>query len=193
MIKTVVYKNCSEIPLGVFLSIMYENDYSLMVVKKGLTKPNLKDCWNVIYEEYNELSDDGGNQVFFQMIKQKTILQNKIFITQTCIDGLKNYYNLELVNVLKKMGFNFKFSKESLIRDLQKVVAKSKPFLLQLTKLNKEIQPFLSGDQLKISDFDDILVSLSKFQGYRINKNEVSVSEFVKILNNYKKWQTLKK
>lgn len=199
MIKSVLFTSCSDLPLDRFLSIMYDQsaaNLKFLIKKEGLRKTSektLKETWDSIYEEYTEMNSSEGNTAFFQLLKQKTILQNKIAIAQCCIDGLSSGYSLELVNVLKKMGYNFKFSKETYKKDLIKVVAKSKPWVLQLQKLNKSIAPYLEGEQLKMSDFDDILVTLSKFQGYRITKESVTVSEFVKILNNYKKWQTPKK
>lgn len=190
-----IYKNCSELPLDIFLNILYTDNVSKL--KKSplffVSKKKLKKVWGDIYDEYSDLSKSEGTTAFFQLLKQKTTLQNKIFITQTCIDSLKENYSEELVKVLKKLGYNFKFTRETLASDLKKVVAKSKPLLIRLKKLEENITPYLNAEDLKKSDFEDILVSLSKFQGYRLDKKQITVSEFVNILNNYKEWLTHKK
>lgn len=190
-----IYTSCNELPLGIFLDILYNG--SIQKLKKSrfsrVSKKKLKNAWATIYDEYSDLSKSESTQAFFQLLKQKTTLQNKLFITQLCIDSLKVNYSRELVNVLRKLGHNFKFTRESLTSDLKKVVAKSKPLVIRLKKLEENIAPYLSAEDLSRSDFEDILVSLSKFQGYRLNKSEITVTEFVNILNNYKAWLTHKK
>lgn len=190
-----IYTSCSEIPLNVFLDILYTGSIKKLKKRRFLfvSKKKLERAWGKIYDEYSDLSKSEGTQAFFQLLKQKTTLQNKIFITQVCIDSLKTNYSSELANVLKKLGYNFKFTRESLESDLKKVVAKSKPLVIRLKKLEENIAPYLGAEDLKQSDFEDILVSLSKFQGYRLDKNHITVIEFVNILNNYKAWLTHKK
>jgi hypothetical protein len=94
------------------------------------------------------------------------------------------------------MGFNMNFSDESMLEDLKKVIAASKSHELELTIKSTEYEKLVNqGEKAKIkgSYFDNLLIDLSRFMGYRLKKNELTVNEFMVIKNKYQKEMELLK
>jgi hypothetical protein len=74
---------------------------------------------------------------------------------------------------------------EQYFKDLDRVASET----VRQTNLVKEIEGEYrrsEKNKAKAEDFDKILAHLGKFQGYRLDPDKVTVSEFVEIMTLYK-------
>jgi hypothetical protein len=88
------------------------------------------------------------------------------------------------------MGFNGSFDDASMVDDLKSVISTVKSFEIDLQRKTLEYEKIVNeGGKSKISGsyFDNLLVDLSRFMGYRLKKNELTVNEFMVIKNKYQK------
>lgn len=196
MVKSIVAKNCSELTLQRFIKCLMTADYDQLILKDNYIKPKKKDLiliWIEIYQEFTDLGASNEGNAYLSLVKQKTILNNKIYLINVCLESLKMRFNIDLVKVIKKLGIKGRFTKKSIEYDLPRAYIQLKSMIGRLKKIDNSLIPFTSGEEMTESDFQEILVILSKFQGYRLNAEEITVTEYVHILNSYKKWQTPKK
>jgi len=148
--------------------------------------------WNNVQAEYIDLLSDDKLDDLFLLKRDINKLHNKIQLTQHCISALQVMYYEPLCAELNKMGYKVKFTPETIISDLKRVVTLAQSLVLQRdekVKLYKEAESKLTGTGKAITeqDFDDNLVTLSKFQGYRLGK-EVFLSEYIAVKNSFSEY-----
>lgn len=191
------YNNCSELPLSVFIDIMVTDNINKLIKRRGLYgKRHVDEIWNDIQDEYSELSGSNRTTMVLSMLKDQFVLKNNIYLCQTIIKTMSININNDLVAVLKRLGFRNKFSKETIDKDLKQVVNTAKSWFIELNKVESEIKALYGSndnEKVKVSDYDAVLARLSKFQGYRIDAREISVSQYLQVIKNYTEWLTQKK
>jgi len=143
-----------------------------------------EDLENVI-GEYVELMRDAKKDTLLTLQKEVTRLNNKLQITSILLESLNMGYYPDACDELKRMGYRVNYSEATLAADIQKTITFMKGIAMQrdesLTRLNNMRG---SNEKTTEADFDNILVDLSKFQGYRITK-DVYLSEYIAIKNAY--------
>jgi hypothetical protein len=190
--KTVLYLSCSELPFDRFLTALIEKNYTALIKKPGLfsiSKEKLIEHWFEIYSEYCDLAESEASKAYLNMIKRKLFLETKVALCEALISSLMLGYNYETTQALKKLGFNFKLSKMSYMADLKKVIAKAKPMVLEIGKIKKELEPYLTEETpASKTDFLALLVILSKHQGYHLDAKKITVEEYILTLKAYDTW-----
>lgn len=188
-IKSEYYKSCSELPLYNFIKILVFNDLSYLIIKG---KPrNLHALWNDIFEEYVKLTGDEKQSELLMLYKETAFLSNKIFLVQSIVYSLRIQYSKELQDMLIKQGFRIDLNVKDLSsyqKKLDNVLTQLKKVQSDLDRRKEEIKKHDTGEKVSESYYDEVLSELSKFQGYRLNSKEISVSEFVSIRNRYNKY-----
>lgn len=182
-----VYASCSELPLWNFIKIVITGD--LTYLGDG-TPEQLQEAWANIFMEYCDIFPSKNSIYVCQLTSEIEHLRTKLEVIQAIIDALSIQYIPDLVLELIDYGFNYPFTPETMLEDLQGVIAESKMFVVQKGVKEGEYKRFLEsqkGDPAKESDYDEILSELSKFQGYHLKSKDLSVSEFVAIFNRYNK------
>jgi hypothetical protein len=183
------YQNCAELPLDNFIKIASSGDLKHLVVFGFPTKAQLVLAWDAILSEYLVLSNSPQQNFMLTCMKEITTLSNKIEIIQALVDHLALHYHEGMVINLKLLGFRFKYNpenKEQYHKDLQLTVTQSKSLLIRLEQKKKDLNLLRSKESGSDADYDSVLTELSKFQGYRLNPKDVTVSEFLAILKRFK-------
>lgn len=196
MLKTKLTKDISTLTLEKFIACLTEGDYKQLIARKGLipVKPEeLKAKWLDIYQEFNETGQSAEGAAYLSLMRQRYSLKYRLELIETVIVSLTYGFNAELADSLRFLGIKVKIRKESLMEDLKRATTAAKSIVGQIVKLDKAIEPYVSGDGMSRSDFDEMLSVLSKFQGYRLDPKEITVLEYVNILKIFKKWQMPKK
>jgi hypothetical protein len=89
---------------------------------------------------------------------------------------------------LKRFGYQYRFpidNFEQYRRDLETVITKSKASELALDQALAQYKKLFESTESKAPTyevFENNLVELSKFMGFRVNAKEVTVSEYVAIV-----------
>jgi len=182
------YNSISSCPLAVFIEVLItENPAKL---RRWGFPPLVKmaEAWDVIFDEYLREQDESKYQLLLRRLKDVAITKNKIRLSIGALQVLELKYNPKLVEVLRLLGYRYKFNPkapEAYFKDLDRVRKEVK----NLTNYVQEAEEKLRSKEksaVKEADFDGILVELSRFQGYRMDKKQVTVSEFLQVLKNYK-------
>lgn len=184
-----IYDNC-EMPLYNFIKIACTNDLNWLVIEGTPTQLELENAWEAVFTEYSDLSPTPNTTYIVQVTREIRHLETKIAIIQAIIDRFKISYLPELVPILNEYGFYYDFTPETMLSDLQMVIAECSQFVVQKGVKEGELKRFFEGqrgDPAKENDYDEVLSELSKFQGYHLKSKELTVSEFCAIFNRFKR------
>lgn len=181
--------SCNQLTISAFIYIITSNDLSPL--GGGISKREY--AWQLIWAEYTELTGDKKSNHLLSLMKEFYVSQHKIAIIQTIVDAICERHDDGLTAQLRVLGFRFKFDisqPEQYRKDLERTVTQSKSLIVRLNNAYNELQK-LNNDNSKAtpSDFDLIMAELSKFQGYRIDPNICTVSEYCAILNSFRRQQ----
>lgn len=188
--KPKYYDSCNDLPLYNFIKLLSTKDLSYLVIS-GKPK-NLPEVWDKVFNEYVQLTGSEKQTQILALTKEVAYLGNKIFMVNSVIYSLRIQYSEELVGVLKKLGFTISLNVKNLKdyeRQLDLLSTRLKSTISIYEKKAEELKKINSSDDNETnieSQYLGWLTELSKFQGYRLNPKDITVTEFVNILNNYK-------
>lgn len=180
-----------DLPLIRFIRCMCDDDYSPLIIEGEASSDQLLEMWQQIYEEYLDMTGAHRNNYALTL----TAEINELFFRHVSIvEGvniLRKHRFDDLVAMMHKSGYRFPFNPldpAKYQQDLDRVINRAKTLLVDIENKQAQLKALRKGDDgEKISRlyFDKLLAMLSKFQGYRIDKEVTTVSEYVSILNLY--------
>lgn len=182
------YKTASECPFSVFISVLVYDDVTRLKRSGFVSKKALSDAWETIFNSYIEGTDKERYRIMLSKLKDASLLRNKARLAGSLLEVLYLKYNVKLIEVLRMLGYRYQFDyrkPEKYFKDLEKVASEVK----RQTAIVRDIEEqFIKKEheQTKAEDFDKILVQLGKFQGYRLDPKEITVSEYISIMSLYK-------
>ena len=182
------YKTAEICPLGAFIKVLVSNDVRGLKVYGYVRRQALVDAWEQIFDQYLQISNSQQYALLLRRLKDIAIMRNKTVLALQLVQVLELKYNEKIVQTLRLLGYRQKFdvsSLESYAKDIQRAKKQVKSDLLNLEEMEEKAKNRSKGE-VKEADFDQILTELSRFQGYRLDKNKVTVSEYIHILNNYR-------
>jgi hypothetical protein len=166
------------------------NDLKWLIIHGEPTQEQLTDAWDNIFTEYSDICPTTNSTYIVQITREIKHLETKIAIIQAIIDRFKISYMPELVLILNEYGFYYDFTPETMLSDLQSVIAECSMFVVQKGVKEGELKRFFEGQKgewASENDYDETLSELSKFQGYHLKSKELTVSEFCAIFNRFKR------
>lgn len=189
------YKSCDDLPLYNFIKIVCDGDLSQLYSEPAKfihKQADLSAIWEKIFNEYNELTDNTQSKHIFNLIKEITLLNGRLEVIQQSVDALaklgsKDFPKLcEMLNEM--LGTDFEFTDESLQSDLNRIVTRSKTWVLQLSQVQKEYKDMAGDDKNKVTvnDYYSLIAQLSKFFGFQIPLHTTTVSLYISYLNQFK-------
>jgi len=188
-----LHTTCGTLKLDKFITCLIEADYSGLVIDGEPTEDQLSEAWVAIYQEYVELMGSGEDNYILVLGAEIERLRFKLLVIEQCITVLGDYYSEELVLILKKMGYDFKFSPDNTDErreDLVKITSLCKSVILKYEEKTEEFN-VLSENQtaepVTRHYFDDVLANLSKFIGSIIYPEQITVSYYTSQIKLLKK------
>jgi hypothetical protein len=157
---------CSEVTLDEFIDCLINGNYKRLLRDGEASDDELQAAWERLYNEYAELSGNTAHAYLFSLMKTTAALRAKLTAAQQFIQS----GNVEL---LRQMGYP---------ADIKKIIARVKLESIELQGKTKELEKLRQSnekDGAKEADFTAWIVSVSKYMGYRIDRKEVTVSEFL--------------
>lgn len=150
--------------------------------------------WEEVYSEYIGLRENKSTSFILDLLKSITYLNTKQYIITKCVEVLASEYNRDLVNELKLAGCKGKFdwsNKAGYSSDLRAALSYSKKFNTQIKKKEKELADYntkYAGEAIERKHFDIWGVTLSKYLGFRVDFEVVTVSEYCQMMNQYERF-----
>lgn len=189
-----IYRKCSELPLYNFIKLIVTNDISwLNIDKDSDVSDEHTQVWNDIIHEYMSLTKNTKQLYVLDLLKIITAANLNLDLIQRIITFMANDYDADLVKILRSFGFMFKYDpySETYEKDLEMTVSSAKSIIIkkkiaeeELNKLNSEpTDSRVASEQ----DYIALIVAMGRFQGYRIDWKETTVSEYAEILRVFTK------
>jgi hypothetical protein len=153
-----------------------------------------EEAWENIYSEYIGLRENKSSTYILTMIKEMSHLNTKAFIIIKCVQVLAAEYSRELVMELKQCGCRGKFDWSNPVQyssDLKAAMSYSKKYSNQAKRKDDELEAYYKrhgGGAIQRKDFDIWAVTLSKFMGFHVNYDVVTVSEWCHQMNAYERY-----
>lgn len=150
--------------------------------------------WEEIYSEYIGLRENKSTHFILDLLKSITYLQTKQYIIAKCVEVLAHTYSMELVTELKLTGCKGKFDwsdAEQYSNDLRAAISYGKRFSSQIARKEKELQDYndrYAAKAISRKDFDIWGITLSKYLGFRVDYDIITVSEFCQMMNQYERY-----
>lgn len=189
MILGAYYKTATECPLAAFISVVVLGDIKKLKRAGIVSISTLEDAYNSIFDEYLQGSNSEGYAILLSQLKDVALLRAKARLAGSTLEVLKMKNNHKLVEVLRMLGYRHDFNhleREKYYSDLEKVAKDVKKMTDTIKGMEQKFRDKAKGGVTE-ADFDSLLVQLGKYQGYRLDKNKITVSEFVQVLKNYKR------
>lgn len=187
-----LYLTCSELPLERFIRCLCNEEYSLLVRTGTAPEHILQQAWEKIYCEYVEL--DGSTHTLYlnQLRRDLMLIGCKIDRVITIVNVLDLAPNEQMIAELKELRPPFKYNYKDMVqyrKDLVGTIHWLAPWRLEYSKLEKELDVLLKanegGAKINRSYFDNALARLSKYNRYQVHANNLTVREFVIMLQQY--------
>jgi hypothetical protein len=130
-------------------------------------------AWHTIYEDFSESA--GGNRSELWLTKQKTIIDLKFRhdIDAAIIRVVAKHPVEGMIDLAEEMGYPM--DKENIQGSIDKAVSRVKKMKKQIQREEKE-QP-----EEERPDFDALVTSLERFQGYQFDEKAMTVRKFANI------------
>jgi len=170
---------------------LIDGDYNKLIKTGTANENDLNEAWERLYNEYADLIGSTSYKVLVKLTKEIGLLTSKIEIIRACCFVLLHKYSEKCIKELKKQGFNYKFDYSNKItfeKEINEVLVKSKYIGVKLNQKIKELNDYVSlGKKGVVNEkyFIETLIILSKYMGYRLDANEITVSEFAAITKKY--------
>ena len=176
--------NCRDISLKTFIDILDGHNLRLLKTYGVFSNAKAKKAWDKIIAEYTEISGGGGNNNLLALVKFVAFMETKVSLIYFCLRSMKNGYNENIVNVMKRLGIKSTINRFELIQGINRVATEVKGMESMIDDRKKDIDKLTS----KSNEFESLLIDLSKYQGYQIDTNKTSVFEFNVLVQKYKKY-----
>ena len=139
------------------------------------------DDWDAIFNEYLSISGDTHISTVLELMKSITMIENKLFLIQTCVDQLAIKHHEGLAEQLKALGFRFEYADgPDLMRELEITVTQSKGYLIQLNQDKAELEQLRKdeGGKATAQDYEKQYSAIEEFKGCSIDPNTYMVSRY---------------
>jgi len=153
-----------------------------------------EEAWENIYSEYIGLRENKSSTYILGMIKEISYLNTKCFIISKCVEVLAVEYSRELVMEVKQCGCRGKFDWSKPVEysnDIRAAISYSKKFIVAVKRKEQELEDYYKrhgGGAIQRKDFDIWAVTLSKFMGFHVNYDIVTVSDWCHMMNSYERY-----
>lgn len=187
-----LYVRCGELPLERFIRCMCEGDMPALRRCGMVRKCVLKRTWVKILEEYAKLSGDAGYEKSFLLSKEIARENVRFLLVKSCLKVLGVRYSRKCVDYLRTQGYVYPFDKDdpaAYRKDWEQVNKKARMIGVELVNKRKLYERSFSeaGKLPPREGFIRALASLSKYMGFRIDPEKVTVEEYVVMQKQYEK------
>jgi F0F1-type ATP synthase delta subunit len=165
------------------LDVLYEKDYSRLIIEGSVPEETLKEAWRVIYAQYCELSQEGTYNELLDKTMEWQTLNGRIACLEGIILQLQWNYDPLLIRIVNEMAIPLQLSaEEDPYKKLKQVQGRVKRMLFDLSKIDKEIEAIQQTHQKEngIDQFEDWLSMMSKSYQYPVKAKDISVFQFIR-------------
>ena len=134
-----LFYQCSETPLQVFIDCLCHKRFERLIKSGKPSQDEIMEAWNELFTEYCDLSGSNEMNEVLQVTKKIGVIQSKLTAISLSVVVLSHRDSEIAKENLRNLGFNFDFDKD-LVNDLQRVIAASKGYHIELKSLQKRYE-----------------------------------------------------
>lgn len=161
-----------EIKFNDFLEYLLDGDLSKIGDGYDLENPSseLIEHGISLRQEFEDMISSSENEAAISLNSEIMAYNITLETTQMIIDVLKLKYDYRLCEILIEDGFNFEFSEESYLNDLEKVVMQCKSIVIMRDDLLSKYEE-LNGESKPATYeyYDNILNAISQMVKYNVD------------------------
>lgn len=186
------YLSCNDLPLHNFIRIVVYNELRELYSEKANfihKQADLTSIWERIFNEYNELTDNKQAVHILSLMKDITVLNNKIEITNSALNCLLKAESTidyqPLKDMLNSMGFRYTYSDETLQNDVKLTLSSMKTIILKKDEAINEYNEISKDEGKKVTenDYNNLIAQLEKFMSKDIPTRTTTVAKFISYIN----------
>lgn len=188
------YTSCNDLPLHNFIKIVVYGDLSYLYAEPAKfihRQADLAAIWEVIFNEYNELTNNTNSRHIFELIKDITVLGNRIQLIEDCINLLESVKSVSeyqpTIDILHSFGCgHIIINDETRYKNLPRCRTICKRFIIELNQKESEYQILNKDEDNKVTeqDFYQMIAVVSKFMnGKDIDLHKTTVSLYISYIN----------
>lgn len=179
---------------------MVTEDLGYLLISGQPNILELQDAFERIIGEFSSLVQNDKSEAIIKISKRIGLLQWQITYidyivgSDEVIGALQVKHVPELCTELRKLGYDYKFdptNRYQYERDLLAVRSRAKSLISQRSNLLQEYKRMTAtngtGKRKTREDFEEELISLSRFQGYHIDKATTMTSSYAMLMTQYNK------
>lgn len=182
-----LYQACNECPLDVFFDCLVDGKLERLVKFGKATQKELAEAWEKIWFEYCDLTGNPEYRNMLTLIRDVSYLENKMLTIRLCLQKIIHTPDEKCISILVKYGYRQKFDHSDPVKfyqDIQMVINQSKTIEIEILQKRKEIekQKEVKHGKITAGYFDQMLLTMSKYMGYRLDRKILTVSEYALIV-----------
>jgi hypothetical protein len=184
----ILHHSCKTLSLASFINIYCNGKFNELGTG---TQDELELAWVEIVSEWSDLMKNSDTDYLISVKSQILELRKHISWVENADFLLRRRYDKGIVERLINEGYPGEYpsnNQEELNKQLDMVVSLCKTNIFKLWELVDEenrIEKDNMGGKSTEEDFVKNIMRLSKYQGYRINKFEITVFEYAAIHNSF--------
>lgn len=164
-----------QIPFNRFQEFLIDGD--LTAIGEGTPEDLLEHAAFLQNEFQDAISTDDTNAIAVT-VAQIECYKIKLEITQLAIDMLKLKYDERLIDILIEEGFVGNYSEETILEDLERVVAQSQQFVNLKNDLEKQMELMNEGSKPATYEYyTSVLIAISNMVKYSVS-DDISTLKF---------------
>jgi hypothetical protein len=185
-----IYLKCDELPIWNFYQLLKTNDFNYLLKKnsrkiKESDTENLNKLYFDLFNEYVELSK---NESVISLLKKRAkinILNMRALVCTLSIDYIIQDIDKEFyIDILKKQGISFDLNKD-FQTEIQNSIQWVKAFKQEIKELEFELNEKTTQEEKSVES-QAISISRSLNLAYRLNTKEITVTEWLSLIEQTK-------
>lgn len=190
--KAMFHQTCQTLKYSTFIKLVCGKSIALLTIS-GLPEPQaLADAWEAILTEYSTLIETGKSKNIFELYKRIVRTQWLFTFLSEATNHLKKEYDQTIAQTIFELGYDYiqeDDNREEYLKQIYLVESEAKSLVIVLNQLNNEYKLLcpVASQEIERTEMDYYkeLAILGKFQGGRINADDITVFEFAAIVNSY--------
>lgn len=177
-----LYDTCDKCTLWVYIELVCEDNIEALIVEGKPTKEELEDAKRELLFEFSNMMSDFSNSKELTSVKNIYKYKSELTSLVLCANLVSAGDTEKIKDELKLFGIYAKTNEEI----IKKIESKIKSVKLRLNIEYKNVESTRKEEyKPQKSDFAKMLVVLSKFSGYKLDKYSITLEEYAEHIKLY--------
>ncbi len=185
-----IYLKCDELPIWNFYQLLKTNDFNYLLKKdsRKIKDSDTESLNKLYFDLFNEYVEISKNESIISLLKKRAkinILNMRALVCTLAIDYIiqdvdKDFY----IDILKKQGISFDLSKD-FQTEIQNAIQWVKAFKQEIKEIEFELNEKTTQEEKSVES-QAISISRDLNLGYRLNTKEITVTEWLSLIEQTK-------